>query len=145
MIPLLLAGEAEAPFTGMDDPSLLMRRGMQIGIASALLFLLTAALFRRWDWLLGLLLGSGLSLFNFRLLGRSATRWLQGEGTPRIAEIGKGLLLRLLFSGICLAIAILYLPLNLLGLIVGLFAAQGGLLAGYFLPINRAKKETGDK
>jgi len=118
-----------------------LRRGMGLAIGLALACLLVSALLGRWDWSLGLLLGSGLSLLNFRLLSHSASRWLQQEERPRPSLLWKGFLFRLLFSGAAIALGLLYLPINIWGLAIGLFVAQGGLLLGFLF--RREKLEEG--
>jgi len=113
------------------DPRRLIRSSTTMGLIFAFSSLVVSVLFGRWDWFLGLLIGSALSLLNFRFLANSASKWL-GEGTIRIRSIGKGFLARLLISGIVLAVSILYLPLNIFGLAIGLFVAQAGLLCNLF-------------
>jgi hypothetical protein len=110
----------------------LIRNSTLMGLGFALSCLLISLLLARWDWSLGLLIGAGLSLFNFRLLANSAGKWFGEEGAVRISTIWKGFLARLLLSGIVIVLAILYLPLNLFGLALGLFVAQGGLLLSLF-------------
>jgi len=116
----------------MEDGGLI-RRSIQVGMALSLSLLLPSALLARWDWFLGLLLGSALSLFHFRLLLHSARQWLQRNGKSKASPLWRGLLLRLLFTGGVMAVAILYLPMSLLALAIGLFAAQGGLLLSFAL------------
>jgi len=117
---------------GRDDHRRLIRSSIGVGFGFAVLCLLISILFARWDWSLGLLIGSGLSLLNFRLLVNSASKWFGEKGTVRISSLWKGFLARLLLSGTVLALSILYLPMNIFGLATGLFVAQGGLLLSLF-------------
>jgi len=117
-----------------NDRRRLIRSSMMVGLGFAFFCLLISILFARWDWSLGLLIGSGLSLFNFLLLANSASKWFGEKGTVRFSSIWKGFLTRLFLTGIVLVLSILYLPMNIFGLAIGLFVAQGGLLLRLFHP-----------
>jgi len=136
LIPWLLGKEIN--LTGDGG---FVRRSIWSAIALSLSVLVTSALLARWDWFLGLLLGSTLSLFQFRLLIHSASQWLLGNERSEASQIWKGFLLRLLFTGVAMAVAILYLPMSLLALAIGLFMAQAGLLLSFAL--QRLKLEEG--
>ena len=125
-------GASQSKDADGDDHQRLIRSSTLAGLIFALSCLLISILFARWDWSLGLLIGSGLSLFNFRVLVNSASKWFGEKGTFRISSIWKGFLTRLLVSGTVLALSILYLPMNIFGLAIGLFVAQGGLLLSLF-------------
>ena len=131
MIDRLLRASQTRDADGPDRRRL-MRSSIGVGLGCAVLCLLISILFARWDWSLGLLIGSSLSLLNFRLLVNSASKWFGEKGTVRISSIWKGFLTRLLLSGTVLALSILYLPMNIFGLAIGLFVAQGGMLLSLF-------------
>jgi hypothetical protein len=117
----------------MEDHGGFLRRSVWAGMALALCCLLTSALLARWDWFLGFLLGSSLSLFHFRLLVQSASKWFRGDGKVKGSDLWKGFFSRLLFTAGAMGLGILYLPLNLPALAIGLFVLQGGLLLNFAL------------
>jgi len=119
----------------------LIQRSLRVGMSLSLLLLVPAALLGRGDWFLGLLLGSALSLFHFRLLIHSVCRWLQPNGKGNLSPLWRGFLFRLLFTGGAMTVAILYLPVNLLALAIGLFVAQAGLLLSFLLQRGKGKEE----
>ncbi|MDH7500481.1 MAG: ATP synthase subunit I [candidate division NC10 bacterium] len=119
----------------------LIPRSIRVGMALSLLLLVPSALLGRGDWFLGLLLGSALSLLHFRLLIHSICRWLQPDGKGKPPPLWRGFLFRLLFTGGAMAVALLYLPMNLLALAIGLFAAQAGLLLSFLLQRGKGKEE----
>jgi len=125
---LLMAKDME-----MEGYTGFIRRSMWAGILLALFLLIVSALLARWDWFLGLLLGSALSLFHFFLLVHSASKWFRQNGKMKGSGWWKGFLARLFFTAGVMGLAILYLPLNLLALAIGLFALQGGLLLNFAL------------
>jgi hypothetical protein len=122
----------EAQDARSDENRRLIRNSTVAGLGCALFCLLVSILLARWDWALGLLIGSGLSLSNFRLLANSASKWFGQTGAVRTSSIWKGFLARLLLSGVVLAVSILYLPINVFGLAIGLFVVQGALLLSFF-------------
>jgi hypothetical protein len=109
-------------------------RGTLLGTLWTVTFGLGAfAFFRMWGWALGLAAGALVSVVSFQLIvgtvgrltaprasGRRGTRWL-------ISSLG-----RLLGVGALLFVAIRYLPVNLLGLALGLLTVQVGM-AGHLL------------
>lgn len=91
-------------------------------------------LFRKWDWALGLAIGALVSLFSFRLIVQTVVRL-----TERQASRSRGKpywwirsLLRLLGVAIIVLLVIVYLPVNLIGMALGLLAVQLGM-GGYFV------------
>lgn len=91
-------------------------------------------LFRKWDWALGLATGALVSLFSFRLIVQTVVRL-----TERQASRSRGKpywwirsLLRLLGVAIIVLLVIVYLPVNLIGMALGLLAVQLGM-GGYFV------------
>lgn len=124
----LIGNETEA-----EEYGGFLRRSTLAATALAFGCLLASALFARWDWFLGLLLGSAVSLFHFRLLVRSAIKWFHRPGKVRGSKLWRDLFFRLLITVGLLGLSILYLPLNILGLALGLFVVQGGLLLSFAL------------
>lgn len=91
-------------------------------------------LFAMWDWALGLAAGAVVSLFSFRLIVQAVIR-LTEHPAPRLR--GKPYwwirsLLRLLGVAIIVLLVIVYLPVNLIGMALGLLAVQLGM-GGYFV------------
>lgn len=91
-------------------------------------------LFGMWDWALGLATGALVSLLSFRLIVLSVVRL-----TERPASRSRGQrywwvrsLLRLLGIAIIVFLVIVYLPVNLVGVALGLLAVQLGM-GGYFV------------
>lgn len=91
-------------------------------------------LFRMWDWALGLAAGALVSLLSLRLIVASVIRFTEHPASrPRGRRSWwAGSLLRLLAVAIILLGVILYLPVNLVGMALGLLAAQLGM-GGYLL------------
>lgn len=116
-----------------EDQGGFIQRSIWVGVGLATSGLLISALLARWDWFLGLLLGSGLSLFNFRWLVHSISKWFGQHSTARPSRHWRSFLFRLLFTAGVMILGIFYLPMNLFGLVIGLFVAQGGLLLSFFL------------
>ncbi|MBZ0169275.1 MAG: ATP synthase subunit I [Kofleriaceae bacterium] len=91
-------------------------------------------LFGKWDWALGLATGALVSLFSFRLIVQTVVR-LTERPAPR--SRGQGYwwvrsILRLLGVAIIVFFVIVYLPVNLIGMALGLLAVQLGM-GGYFI------------
>src|SRR5574337_645303 len=110
-------------------------RGTLIGaLGLVVVGLVGFGLFRKWDWVLGLATGALVSLFSFRLIVLSVIRL-----TERPAPRSRGQrywwvrsLLRLLGVAIIVFLVIIYLPVNLIGMALGLLAVQLGM-GGYFI------------
>lgn len=110
-------------------------RGTLAGTLGAIATGLAAfGLFRMWDWALGFAVGALVSLVSFRLIVASVARFM-GQPVSR----GRGqrrwwapALLRLLGAVVLLGIVIRYLPVNLIGLALGLLAVQIGM-GGYLI------------
>ncbi len=85
----------------------------------------------RWDWALGFALGGGISLGNFSLIARAVA---EGRGTKELrpARVLRGSLLRLGLTGLALFLVVVYLPVNLIALALGLLAVQVVVVAGAF-------------
>ena len=118
----------------MADSGGIIRRSLGIGIVLALSSLVASSLLSRWDWLLGLLFGSVLSLLNFRFLACSVIQWIGQKEKAKASQFWKPTVLRLLMTGALLALGILYIPMSILALMIGLFMAQAALLLHLILP-----------
>jgi len=85
----------------------------------------------RWDWDIGFAIGGGLSLGNFSLIARAVAQGSRTEGL-RPARVLWGSLLRLGLTGLALFLVVVYLPVNLIALALGLLAVQVVLVFGAF-------------
>ena len=90
--------------------------------------------FRMWDWALGFASGAFVSLVGFRLIVAAVARF-----TERPAPAGGGRrswwvwsLVRLMGAAAVLFLVVSYLPVNLIGLALGLLATQLGM-GGYLM------------
>jgi len=90
--------------------------------------------FGKWDWALGLATGALVSLFSFGLIVSTVVHL-----TERSASRSRGQrywwirsILRLLGVAIIVFFVIVYLPVNLIGMALGLLAVQLGM-GGYFI------------
>ncbi len=90
--------------------------------------------FRMWDWALGFVCGALVSLVSFRLIVAAVARF-----TDRPVPRGRGRriwwvwsLVRLMGAAAVLFLVISYLPVNLIGVALGLLATQLGM-GGYFI------------
>lgn len=91
-------------------------------------------LFRKWDWAWGLATGALVSLFSFRLIVQTVVRLTERQA-PR--SRGKPYwwvrsVLRLFGVAVIVFFVIVYLPVNLIGMALGLLAVQLGM-GGYFV------------
>jgi F0F1-type ATP synthase assembly protein I len=110
-------------------------RGTLIGASCIIAAALGAfGWFRMWDWALGFAVGALVSLISFRLIVVSVVR-LMGP-TPSRPTARRfwwvRSLLRLLGAALLLLLAVRYLPVNLIGMAVGLLAVQLGM-GGYLI------------
>lgn len=85
----------------------------------------------RWEWALGFAVGGGISLGNFSLIARAVAQGTGGQAL-RPARVLRGSLLRLGLTGLALFLVVVYLPVNLIALAVGLLAVQVVVVAGVF-------------
>ncbi|PWB42916.1 MAG: hypothetical protein C3F12_13485 [Candidatus Methylomirabilota bacterium] len=110
-------------------------RGTQVGALGLIAAgLVGFGLFGKWDWALGLAVGALVSLFSFRLIVLTVVR-LTERSTPR--SRGQRYwwvrsILRLLGVALIVFLAIVYLPVNLIGMALGLLVVQLGM-GGYFI------------
>ncbi len=110
-------------------------RGTLVGTLGAVAVGLTAfGFFGMWDWALGFASGALVSLASFQLIVASVARF-----TERPVPKGHGKakwwawsLLRLLGAAVALFLVVSYLPVNLIGVALGLAAVQLGM-GGYFI------------
>lgn len=115
----------------MDEQRDLLRR-----VARGALWLVVGggallAALGRWDWALGFAVGGGISLGNFSLIARAVAQGSGGQAL-RPARVLRGSLLRLGLTGLALFLVVVYLPVNLIALALGLLAVQVVVVAGAF-------------
>jgi len=91
-------------------------------------------LFRLWGWALGFAAGALVSLGSFRLIVATVARFTEQPSSERRGQRGwwVGSLVRLLAAAGLLFLVVRYLPVNLIGLALGLLAVQIGM-GGYLL------------
>ena len=96
--------------------------------------LATFGLFRMWDWALGFAAGALVSLLSFQLIVASVARFTEGPTPRRPGRRNWWVwsLLRLLGAALVLFPVVSYLPVNLVGVALGLAAAQLGM-GGYLV------------
>ena len=119
---------------GMNEREQFVRGTLVGALGLVVAGLVGFGLFGKWDWALGLATGALVSLFSFRLIVLSVVRL-----TERPAPRSRGQrywwvrsLLRLLGVAIIVLLVIMYLPVNLIGMALGLLAVQLGM-GGYFI------------
>ncbi len=85
--------------------------------------------FRMWDWALGFAVGAVVSLISFQLIVASVVRFMEPAASGRTARRRWWVwsLVRLLGAAALLLLAVRYLPINLIGLALGLLAVQLGM------------------
>ena len=91
-------------------------------------------LFRLWGWALGFAAGALVSLGSFRLIVATVARFSEHPSSQRHSQRNWwiGSLVRLLGSAVLLFLVVRYVPVNLIGLALGLLAVQIGM-GGYLL------------
>ena len=85
--------------------------------------------FGRWDWALGFAVGGGISLGNFSLIARTVAQGSRATALRPVRVI-RGALLRLGLTGLALFFVIVYLPVSLIGLALGLLAVPVVVVVG---------------
>ena len=90
--------------------------------------------FRMWGWALGFVAGALVSLVSFQLIVASVARFTEHPASRRRSQRSWWVwsLLRLFAAAAVLFLVVLYLPVNLIGLALGLLAVQLGM-GGYLL------------
>ena len=119
---------------GMNEREQFVRGTLVGALGLVVAGLVVFGLFGKWDWALGLATGALVSLFSFRLIVLTVVRL-----TERPAPRSPGQwywwirsILRLLGVAIIVLLVIVYLPVNLIGMALGLLAVQLGM-GGYFI------------
>ena len=119
---------------GMDDREQFVRGTLVGAFGLVAAGLIGFGLFGMWGWALGVAAGALVSLLSFRLIVLSVIRF-----TERPAPRSRGeriwwvrSLLRLLGVAIIVFLVITYLPVNLIGVALGLLAVQLGM-GGYLI------------
>lgn len=117
---------------GQGDPEALGRRLHRtalILIGGGFLFCLVVG---GWPWALGYGIGGGIALANLELLRQGVARVLTSESTKVLPRLVSGSLLRLLGIGIVLFLVLKFLPIQVIGLAIGLLVGPAAILAaGY--------------
>lgn len=134
-LPGPIQGIRQRSFTGgMNEREQFVRGALLGALGLVVAGLIGFGLFRMWDWALGFATGALVSLLSFRLIVLSVIRF-----TERLASRSRGQwiwwarsLLRLLGVAIILLLVIIYLPVNLVGVALGLLAVQLGM-GGYLV------------
>ena len=128
----------------MDERDRFVRGTVLGSFGSVATALAAFGLFRMWDWALGFAAGALVSLVSFRLIVASVARSM-GQPAPRTSGRGRWLalsLVRLLGAVVLLGATIRFLPVNLVGLALGLLAVQLGM--GGYLIVRSPAPESGD-
>ena len=110
-------------------------RGTLVGTIGAVAAgLAVFGLFGMWDWALGFASGALVSLVSFQLIVASVARFTEHPAPRRRGQRAwwAWSLLRLLGAAIALFLVVFYLPVNLIGVALGLAAVQLGM-GGYFI------------
>ena len=118
----------------MDERDRFVRGTVLGSFGSVATALAAFGLFRMWDWALGFAAGALVSLASFRLIVASVARFMD-QAAPRTSGRGRWLalsLVRLLGAVVLLGATIRFLPVNLVGLALGLLAVQLGM-GGYLI------------
>lgn len=119
---------------GMDEREQFVRGTLVGALALIAVGLIGFGLFRKWDWALGLGLGALVSLLSFRLIVASVVHFTTHQAPRSRGRRGwwARSLLRLVGVAILLLVVIIYLPVNLVGMALGLAAVQLGM-GGYLI------------
>ena len=85
--------------------------------------------YRMWGWALGFVAGALVSLVSFRLIVASVARFTEHPASRRRSQRSWWIwsLIRLLGAAAVLFLVVVYLPVNLIGLALGLLALQLGM------------------
>lgn len=118
----------------MNERELFVRGTLVSALGLVVVGLVGFGLFEKWDWALGLATGALVSLLSFRLIVQTVVRL-----TEREAPRSRGQqywwvrsILRLFGVAVIVFFVIVYLPVNLIGMALGLLAVQLGM-GGYFV------------
>ncbi len=96
--------------------------------------LIGLGLFRMWDWALGFATGALISLLSFRQIVASVIRLTERPTSPVHGQWiwWARTLWRLIGAAVIMSLVIMYLPVNLIGVALGLLAVQVGM-GGYLV------------
>ncbi len=128
-----LSGKAPSGGTGgQGDPEALGRkihRTALLLIGGGFLFCLFVG---GWSWALGFGIGGGIAVTNLELLRQTVTRVLASETQKVLPHVVGSSLLRLLGIGVVLFLVLKFLPVQVIGLALGLSVGPVAMLAaGY--------------
>jgi len=118
----------------LDEHDTFVKRTEWGALALAAAGGLVLALFGRWGWTAGFLLGCAVSVGNFHLIVRGV-RALVGAPTDARARrrAGVGAALRFLVAAATLVLAVVVLRVNVLALLAGLMLTQFGMIVYWLL------------
>ncbi len=118
----------------MDEQHRFVKRTEWGALALAVAGGLVLALFGRWEWTVGYLLGCAVSLGNFHLIVRGVRGLVAGpSGTLARRRAGVGAALRFLIAAAVLVLAVVVLRVNVLALLAGLMLTQLGMIVYWLL------------
>ena len=106
-----------------------IRRTALILIGGGFLFCLFAG---GWGWALGYGIGGGIAVTNLELLRQAVSRVLTSETRKPLPRLVSGSLLRLLGIGIALFLVIKFLPVQVIGLALGLLVGPVAVVTAGF-------------
>src|SRR3990172_11442948 len=113
----------------MEERERFVRGTMAGALGTVAIGLVAFGAFRMWDWALGFGSGALVSLVSFRLIVAAVARF-----TDRPVPRGRGRriwwvwsLVRLIGAAAVLFLVVSYLPVNLIGVALGLLATQLGM------------------
>ena len=105
-----------------------------LGLAASLV---VAAVSRKWDWAIGIAIGTGLAWLNFRLLQRGAKAFLQSAGRQQHGQSARGpvpaylgMILRYSLIGLSIYAIFRFLHVPLASLVAGLCALGAAMVVG---------------
>jgi hypothetical protein len=118
----------------LDEHDRFVKRTEWAALALAAAGGLVLALFGRWGWSVGYLLGCAVSLGNFHLIVRGVRGLVAGpSGALARRRAGVGAALRFLIAAAALVLAVVALRVNVLALVAGLLLTQLGMIVYWLL------------
>jgi hypothetical protein len=118
----------------LDEQDRFVKRTEWGALALAAAGGLVLALFGRWGWAVGYLLGCAVSLGNFHLIVRGVRGLVAGPpGALAKRRAGIGAALRFLIAAALLVLAVVVLRVNVLALLAGLMLTQLGMIVYWLL------------
>jgi hypothetical protein len=82
-----------------------------------------------WRWALGYGIGGGIAVAHLELLGQAVSRVFASETGKPLSRLVSGSLLRFLGIGIVLFLVLKFLPIQVIGLALGLLVGPAAILA----------------